>query len=86
MLRKVQGGDVPTIRAPRRPTSSPFRRGLTQMPRQTPVLIADMLAATAARLPDKEAIVFGERRWTWREFSAQVDNVACAFLVLSQSG
>jgi len=56
------------------------------MPRQTPVLIADMLAATAARLPDKEAIVFGERRWTWREFSAQVDNVACAFLVLSQSG
>lgn len=52
------------------------------MPGRNPVLIADMLAATVARLPDKEAIVFGEQRWTWREFSAQVENVARAFLAI----
>lgn len=40
--------------------------------------IAELLAATAAAHPDAEAVVFREQgiRWTWRQFSEQVDRLA----------
>lgn len=44
--------------------------------------IAELLAATAAAHPDAEAVVFREQgiRWTWREFSEQVDRLATGLL------
>lgn len=40
------------------------------------VNIGDGLTRTAARLPDKLAVVDGERRWTYAELNAQVNRVA----------
>ena len=45
-----------------------------------PRLLAELLSATAARLPDKEALVFRDQRVTWSEFNRHVDNLAKAFL------
>ena len=44
--------------------------------------IAELLAATAAAHPDAEAVVFREQaiRWTWRQFSEQVDRLATGLL------
>ncbi|MDA0821836.1 MAG: AMP-binding protein [Proteobacteria bacterium] len=36
----------------------------------------------AARFGDREALVFKDRRWTWREFSAEVDRAAKALIAL----
>lgn len=38
--------------------------------------IGDLPAAAAWRYPDRPALIYGERRWTWAEFSAEVDRVA----------
>lgn len=48
-----------------------------------PPLLGDLLAQTAARLPDKEALVFGEQRITWREFDEHVTRLAAAFLEMN---
>jgi fatty-acyl-CoA synthase len=45
-----------------------------------PGMLADILAQTASRMPDKEALVFGEQRISWAEFNQRVDNLAKAFL------
>ena len=42
--------------------------------------LSELLENTASRLPDKEAIVYGDTRLTWDEFNRMVDNLACAFL------
>lgn len=44
--------------------------------------IAELLTATAAAHPDAEAVVFREQgiRWTWRQFSEQVDRLATGLL------
>lgn len=44
--------------------------------------IAELLAATVAAHPDAEAVVFREQgiRWTWRQFSEQVDRLAAGLL------
>ena len=38
----------------------------------------DMLTQTARRWPDRPALVWRERVWTWREFDARVDALAAA--------
>lgn len=40
--------------------------------------IARTLRMTAARVPDHEALVFGDRRLTYAEFDAEVDRTAHA--------
>ncbi len=45
-------------------------------------LLAELLSATAARLPDKEALIFHDQRVTWGDFNRHVDQLAKAFLHL----
>ena len=47
-----------------------------------PLLLGELLTATAARLPDKEALVFQTQRVSWREYDRRVENLAKAFLRL----
>ncbi len=42
--------------------------------------LGDIVADTAQRVPDKEAIVYGDERITWGEFDRRVDYLAKAFL------
>src|SRR5262245_27016222 len=46
--------------------------------------IGQVLRQTAAKNPDRDALVFPQtgRRWTWREFDAEVDRVARALIAL----
>jgi fatty-acyl-CoA synthase len=46
--------------------------------------IPALLQATTEKFPDREAAVFPEQqiRWTWREFSEQVDRLAAGLLTL----
>ncbi|HLA34893.1 MAG TPA: amino acid adenylation domain-containing protein, partial [Rhodocyclaceae bacterium] len=44
--------------------------------------LADILAATAARLPDKTALIFGARALTYAELNAQADRIAAALIRL----
>src|SRR5205823_1725730 len=46
--------------------------------------IGQVLTATAEKHSDREALVFPQlsRRWTWREFAADVDAAACGLLSL----
>lgn len=46
----------------------------------TPHFLGDLLENTATKLPDKEAILFGEISLTWAAFNQKVDHLACAFL------
>ena len=41
--------------------------------------LGDMLTQTARRLPDRPALVWRDRVWSWREFDARVDALASAF-------
>lgn len=41
--------------------------------------LGDMLTQTARRLPDRPALVWRDRTWSWREFDARVDALAAAF-------
>lgn len=43
-------------------------------------LLGDILAETAQRVPDKEALVYNDDRVTWAEFDQRVDHLAKAFL------
>jgi fatty-acyl-CoA synthase len=45
-----------------------------------PRLLGSLLSATAARVPDKEALVFGDERVTWAQFDRRVGCLAKAFL------
>jgi fatty-acyl-CoA synthase len=42
-----------------------------------PITLAQQLALTAAAHPDREALVFGDRRLTWSETAREVRRVAC---------
>src|SRR5436305_813940 len=46
--------------------------------------IGQVMAATAARYPDREAVVFPQlaRRWTWQQFADDVDAAARGLLSL----
>src|SRR5947208_2818542 len=46
---------------------------------ERPASIWAMIAETAARNPDGEAIICGERRLTWREVAAQSADIAAGF-------
>ena len=43
-------------------------------------VLADLLEATATRIPDHLALIFGERQLTYRELSAQADQVASSLI------
>ncbi len=43
-------------------------------------VIGPLLAQTAERIPEKEALVFGDERITWGQLDQRVNNLACAFL------
>ena len=45
-----------------------------------PRFLGELLSATAARVPNKEALVYGDERVTWAEFDRRVDHLAKAFL------
>ena len=46
--------------------------------------IPELLARTASAFPDREAVVFPTQdiRWTWREFTRQVDRLAGGLISL----
>ncbi len=48
------------------------------MPRYQDELLPEVFAATATRLPDKIAIIFGEDRVTYGELDARANRVAHA--------
>src|SRR5262245_57859125 len=58
-----------------RELNAPWVDGLT---------IGQVLAATAGKYPDREALIFPQlnRRWTWRQFAADVDAAARGLLAL----
>ena len=43
-------------------------------------VLADLLEATATRIPDHLALIFGERQLTYRELDAQADQVASSLI------
>jgi fatty-acyl-CoA synthase len=47
-----------------------------------PHFLGDLLSETAARVPNKEALVFNDERVTWAEFDRRVDHLAQALLEL----
>jgi len=58
-------------------------RGSTQSPLST-ATVAALLADAVSRFADQPAVVFREQnvRWTWAEFSAEVDRLAAGFVSL----
>ena len=44
----------------------------------TAMNLGRLLTQTARRVPDRAALVWGERRWTWAELNARVDRLAAA--------
>ncbi len=44
----------------------------------TAMNLGRLLTQTAQRVPDRLALVWGERRWTWRELDARVDRFCAA--------
>jgi len=67
--------------APRNGVS--YVRGASDAP-LSDATIGEFLGATATQFPDRLAVVFREQgiRWTWREFSDEVDVLAAALLGL----
>jgi acyl-CoA synthetase (AMP-forming)/AMP-acid ligase II len=43
------------------------------------LLLGELMARNARKFPDKEAVVFGETRLTWKEFNARMNRLAHAF-------
>jgi acyl-CoA synthetase (AMP-forming)/AMP-acid ligase II len=43
------------------------------------LLLGELIARNARKFPEKEAIIFGDARLTWREFNARINRVAHAF-------
>lgn len=60
-----------------------YVRGANDIP-LSEATIGEFLGTTAARFPDRLAVVFREQgiRWTWREFSEEVDVLAAGLLAL----
>ncbi len=58
--------------------------GESNIPWVDGLTIGQVLAATANKNPDREALVFPQlsRRWTWRQFAADVDAAARGLLAL----
>ena len=50
------------------------------MEHSSPATLTDLLGARAARHPDKLALIFKDRRWSYAEFQREVDRVANGFL------
>lgn len=73
--------DIEAIIEPRDGIS--YVRGSTQIELSTQT-IAQLLADTVSRWPDRPAAVFREQgvRWSWREFAAQVDALAAGLASL----
>jgi len=70
-------------------TTRPDEKGRRTMSVNHPYayLLGDILAKTAQRVPDKEAIVLNNERTTWAEFDQRVDRLAKAFLKMgTESG
>ena len=44
------------------------------------LLLGELLARNARKFPDKEVLIFGDTRLTWREFNARINRLAHAFL------
>src|SRR3972149_6680685 len=44
------------------------------------LLLGELMARNSRKFPDKEAVVFGETRLTWREFNARMNRLAHAFM------
>lgn len=65
------------------PTTLSHVKGATEPP-LTEATIGDVLAETAARWPDREALVVPHQRirWTYRELSSHVDALAAGLLAL----
>ena len=47
-----------------------------------PVLVHEFLTFSAGKFPDKEAVIFGDTRLTYKELEQQSDNLACFLLKL----
>jgi fatty-acyl-CoA synthase len=60
-----------------------YVRGTTDMP-LSDATIGAFLQETAARVPDRPAVVFREQgiRWSWREFANEVDVLAAGLLAI----
>ncbi|MBC8745313.1 fatty-acyl-CoA synthase [Paraburkholderia sp. WC7.3g] len=60
-----------------------YVRGSTENP-LSEATVGEFLRDTAARFPDRPAVVFREQliRWTWREFAHEVDVLASGLLAL----
>ena len=50
------------------------------MTHSSPATLTELLSARAARHPDKLALVFKDRRWSYAEFQREVDRAANGFL------
>ncbi|MCK4964097.1 MAG: AMP-binding protein, partial [Dehalococcoidia bacterium] len=46
------------------------------------LLLGEMIARDARKFPDKEALIYGEVRLTYRQFNARVNRLAHALLDL----
>ena len=46
------------------------------------LLMGESLARNARKFPDKEALIYGETRLTYKQFNARVNQLAHAFLDL----
>jgi fatty-acyl-CoA synthase len=44
------------------------------------LLLGEVIARNARKFPDKEAVIFGDTRLTWRGFNARINRLAHAFL------
>jgi acyl-CoA synthetase (AMP-forming)/AMP-acid ligase II len=44
------------------------------------LLLGELIARNARKFPDKEAVIFGETRLTWREFNARINRLAHALM------
>ncbi|MBI3065604.1 MAG: hypothetical protein HYY82_11800, partial [Deltaproteobacteria bacterium] len=49
------------------------------MTHSSPATLTELLSARAARHPDKLALVFKDRRWSYAEFQREVDRAANGF-------
>lgn len=60
-----------------------YVRGSTEIP-LSEATVGQFLRDTAARFPDRPAVVFREQgiRWTWKEFSEEIDVLASGLLAL----
>ncbi len=71
------------VPSPIKPLDLSYVRGETGVPLSIQT-IADLLADTVFRFPDRLAVVFREQgiRWTWTQFNAQVDRFAAGLVSL----